>query len=324
MPEGPKTTGDNGGPITGRLTPDRVGDALEALRFAIREIERLGVEVPDHSRLAQHITLLESLDGAETYPDEPGQRSAIASALLDAAQFSLVASVLPEDGREALILDLGRSIKGSQVRASEESAEPYQFQSQLVFGALMVAAGHDVRVPTGQGMPDFVIPDGTLTHGVEVKRPTSRSKVSRVLRKAADQIAGTGGRGLVVLDGSDLLGTSGSEVVERDSGRDRFRARFEQEFRGLVDEVVGIIRQPDSTAPRPRFESVAALTVMGTGWLWITSEKVPGGWPESRAFFHGRRLYNVHDLTFHRGTMLLDMVEDAIRKSGSFEVTPTD
>lgn len=310
-----------------RLTIDRVPEAINALEFAVKEFERERAPSPVHGRLQQHIRMLREIEGATCYPADPSTRARIATAMGDAAQFSWIASVLPDSPVSTFLADVKRALNGSQVRRSDESAQPYQFQSQLYFGAMLASSGHRIAVKDGDGLPDFFAPNGSLPHPIEVKRPTSRVKIRRNLTIAADQIHAAGSRGLLVIDLSDVLQSSSDGLLEGPGQPDPWRDRFEAPFQAEKLNVARLIHGGIGTsAPMPRFRSVAAYCVFASGWLWSSSVETPTGWPEYRAFFYCRRVYSTrHSLTYHRGTRLRDMVERALRRFvGGLEITAAD
>jgi hypothetical protein len=310
---------------SGGLTVHRVPEAIAALEFVNSELPSVGINAYERTRLHQHLRLLRTVVGATSYPDDPTLRPAIANAMGDAAQFSQIASVIPRQQVASFVRDLKHALNGSQTRSPAESAEPYRFQSQLVFGAMLAAAGHDLAVRDGEGLPDFFARNGTMLHGIEIKRPKGKSGISSGVAKAAVQIAAAGGLGMVVIDVSDILQTSFARIVEPTGGTDLWREQFQEAFRALTADIDCVIREPGSTAPRRPYESVVAYCAFGNGWVWRTSDADPVGWPEFRAMCYARRLYRVHDLAFHRGTWLRDAVESALEhSSGSVELTRCD
>lgn len=307
------------------LTIDRVPEAIRGLEFALDELAAVGAATGEHSRLKQHLRLLRSIEGRSAYPNDPRLRPEIAAALGDAVQFSWVASVLPRQAVRTLVDELLRALRGAAVRSASDSAEPYQLQSQLYFGAMLAAAGHDIAVKEGEGLPDFFARSGTLLHGIEIKRPTSVRNLRKTLTKGADQLANAGGRGLLVLDMSELIQSTSPDVVEQEGGQDLWRERFAEPYRRMRLTVDRILREPGSTAARPRYKSVIAYCTLAAGSAWIASPSNPSGWPEYRAMFYARRLYGAHDLSFHRGTWLREMIFTTLERFvGAVEVTEWD
>jgi hypothetical protein len=176
------------------------------LGHSVERITEFGVRVHRASRLPLAQTLLLRTAAAEKFPSTERELIRIGNALLTAWDFRLITHALPPTGLPSLAEDLRRSIGGSLDDLEPTAA--HRAQSQLAFGAVLVAGGLRPLAPDTSGgpSPDYVVSVDTLPIGVEVKRPMRIANLTAAVDEAARQLTGFGSRHWAVhVDLSDAV-----------------------------------------------------------------------------------------------------------------------
>ena len=276
------------------LQPADLERSISVLEEAIADLRRWGLRVPELGRLQAHLKTLRGVQDAGEFPLDSGRRTVVAHALRDASDFAAIAIALEPARMEAIATELARTMGGTP-HQSERGREAYQFQSQFFCGAVMSAAGVYLRASTGAGpYPDFVVDNGTLRHGIEVKRPESSRGVERGLRSAATQLAAVDG-GMVVMDLSDGLQSDLVLPVQKGEGFHAWHSETDSRFRASVRTVTELVgRRAFSNATH-----VLSVGFFARGWLW--HEVGPSGGPALPEFF-GR--FYVETLAQPAGTLM--------------------
>lgn len=298
---------------TGRFRFSRLPEAIDALESTIADLEKASVRVPESGRLRMHVATLRAAMALGAYDSEPVARRRVANALRDAAEFSYVTSVLPANQSRQIAVELQRAMGGTTDQ-QEATGEPYQFQSQYFFAALLAQSGIDLRVAENQeALPDFLVPNGTRVHGIEIKRPGSLKRLREAVGKARTQLGRVSGGGMIVVDASDIIAADLTDAVEAPAGPDTWHDRFAPPFRDVLVHIHDQICKPGRTAPRPRYSAVINYSVFARGWVWNVDADSGESWPEFRSMFYSRRVYRARNLAFHRGTWLRDSLERGLR-----------
>ena len=212
----------------------------------------------------------------------------MSNAIRDAAEFNMIGNALEETRVEAIAQELKRALKGTSTQ-DESNRTPYQFQSQFFFGSIFALGGLTLTVAGDHhGFPDFVVDNGTLRHGIEVKRPESRDGLQRALRSGADQLARLTGPGMLALDLTEVLDADPGTLL---GSYDEWEAALTQRFYELEAEIDAQIRRDIGK----RFRGVSAVAFYSRGGAWAAHEDVGGGavpvyhmrfgyWPVSTLF----------------------------------------
>lgn len=155
------------------------------------------------------VRLLERSVRLRSFPDDDVVLSSLSNAIMAAWDFRAICHVLPPTPIPSLIEDLRRAVKGSL--NEHRATVALRAQSQVNFGALLVAGGLFPQAPstTGGPSPDYVITFQTLPIAFEVKRPETHDTVKRNVLDAIGQMRGFGARYQAIhLDMTDVVGSS--------------------------------------------------------------------------------------------------------------------
>lgn len=183
-------------------------EAADDLSAAIEILAQWGVRIPRRSRLRTAERDLRRLASKGSLPAHLGRRRRAVSALFVAMDYAAIAAALPDHADAELRKQLTSSVQGPLTTYGGSESE-LQLQSQHWVGAFLRAAGTTPMIPKATSRPgkrpDFLVPNGVSTYGIEVKRPTSRRRLVPSLDTAAEQLRSYDVRGCLVLDATDLL-----------------------------------------------------------------------------------------------------------------------
>lgn len=194
------------------LTPERMAGLADRLKEAIAAIEEWGISLDPASRLKETEDLLRDVASAGSFPVSHDGLVEVAHAARDAQEFAEISGMLPEKPLRpvARALKNATQVELSDDEWSEIGGAPYQSQSELWVGAMLSCAADFLGVPHRPGWPDYIVTEGNMKYGVEVKRPRSARRVRRLASKAAKQlqvpIENYHG-GALVMDLTDCLGS---------------------------------------------------------------------------------------------------------------------
>lgn len=182
-----------------------MADLADRMMEALTVIEEWGIRVDAISRLREGERLLRDVAAANAFPQSHDKLVRVAHAARDAQEFSEISGMLPDEPIHKVAVAL-RDAATSQT--SETSLHPYQAQAELWVGAMLSCAADFVGSPRGRGRPDYIVREGNMQYGIEVKRPESTRRVMRRAFKAAKQLrldAPNYHGGALVMDLTDCL-----------------------------------------------------------------------------------------------------------------------
>jgi hypothetical protein len=191
-----------------QLTPARLADVATYLEDATKAFRTWGVKIASGTRLLKSIDLLRQIADSGQYPSDRVCLAVIGEAIRDAQEFIEIANVLPDNPIEAVQHDLGRAVRGDLI-APGPTGPNLQFQSQLWVAAMIGEPDFPAGVlsmRSSEESPDYVLRNGTLEYGVEVKRPSGKLDAKTIVRKAARQIRSPRFHGgVIVVDLTDCV-----------------------------------------------------------------------------------------------------------------------
>lgn len=166
-------------------TAERMADLADRLTHAIAVIAKWGIQV-DASRLIDAKRLLRDVAAAKSFPESHDELVKIAHAARDAQEFAEISGMLPDEPIPPVATALrdattDRTPKDSPLR-------PYQAQAELWVGAMLSCATDFVGSPLDHGRPDYVVRQGNMQYGIEVKRPQSADRILRGASKGSKQL----------------------------------------------------------------------------------------------------------------------------------------
>lgn len=289
------------------ITPASLVGHADALEAACESLEELGVMLHTAGRLRLQVKLLRNIATAGAFPKDASGLLRTINAIRDAAEFGLIGAVLGSDPEGTITKELQKAVAGS-LEQDEDKREPYQFQAQYFFGAILTASDADVGVAPGGG-PDFFVPNGGMHHGIEVKAPSGLKGLGKAVSKAADQLR-VRGRGMLVLDVSKLVAEV-IPLVDPTGTQSSLKASVEAAFHPLRDQVRDLVTGGHAHAARRGYEGIMASACVARVAQWHGSESSLR--PALSAAFSWRRYYSTrHNLWWHRGTWMGQVLEEAL------------
>jgi hypothetical protein len=183
-------------------------EAIEDIDGAISILRAYGVKVPESSRLHQaKDVLMEAVNTGALVPAHRGDSLGL-RALETSLDFSAIAATLPPTRVADVRRELSAAVEGGLELAAENQTA-LQYQSQYVVRAALVRAGlqpmHPLAGPRKGKKPDLLIEQGTMTYGIEAKRPQAARNVVPRMEDARDQLRHYGVAGAVLIDVSDCI-----------------------------------------------------------------------------------------------------------------------
>lgn len=252
--------------------PRTCGQIAKRLGAAIEILESTGIRVSDLGRLKLARDRLISTAAVDRFPDDERERRLTAWAIRDAQDYDQILRVFHPDAIRHLAPEIQRAIAGDP-RSLPSLRQSLTFQTQFWVGAVLKHAGVDVLVPRGDGqkMPDYFVLNGTLRHGIEVKRPSTSTHLRALLSIAAKQLAAQSTRGAVVVDISDCLDQP-DLLAHGDDTEDLERAA-DAAFTSLANNLGDIIlAELNRYGYASAFSNIIALIVFARGRYWPTGD----------------------------------------------------
>lgn len=304
------------------LTPDLCKHMAGFLGDAITKLRAWNVRVLDVSRLEVERRLLLDVATRGCYPHNPAQLRQIAHALRDAHEFRYISASMPEARIEQLVKELQRTVGGTPDRRSCKR-EAYQYQTQFWVGAILGFGNVRPIIPptSSRRSPDYLLRNGTLSYGVEVKRPETPEGAERQMLSGARQLASAGVGGAVVIDISDCLAPEATEVIH---GNESDSAELEsaQTFQAIATRLEQLAFDDDRNQPRAEFLPATVMVVMASVFRWRLDDlRYPDLIKLCRfaAFWKNR-----NTLAYHRTLWLRDILFRGMQATGHNLVSNRD
>ncbi len=287
-------------------TPRRCGEFADRLQDAIDRLAAAGMSVPSASRLPSAVRALSRVAKTDAFPTADQKRTELLDAIRDAAEWPLISMVYKDALLGTVKEDMRRAIKG---KLGSRTGPSLQLQAQLFFGAILRQDGKPIAAPVNQGLPDFIISDGNLAHGVEVKAPFARSGLSRAVSKARTQLKRPSGGGMLVIDASALIE---SDLAALEVNPPNY-ATLESTVNNSFDELVGAVRMLVPTpGPWRRHQGIVVTVFVARAHAWIPT--LAGPRPASVIAAVAERYFRASgSLTYLRATMLRDRIGTGLK-----------
>lgn len=182
-----------------------MADCADDLEDAIAKIEEWRIRLHPVSRLKRTVSVLRDVAAKGSFPESPDELFEVARAARDAREFVEISGMLPDEPVRPVARALKKAAKGD---LSQKGDTPRQFQSELWVGALLSCSTDFLGVPLRDFRPEYIVRNGNLQYGIEVKRPTKAETVldcantgSKQLRVPIQHYHG----GALVVDLTDCL-----------------------------------------------------------------------------------------------------------------------
>jgi hypothetical protein len=230
----------------------------QRIRESLKVLETLGAELPNHGRFSQAADLLESWPSrrASVSIDDHETLGAFGNAARNAWDLYFIAVAAEQTaprGRPSVFLreKLSLMLRGA-LDESGRDTEPQNTQFELLVAARLSLAGLSVY----PGEPDLLFDFGTERTGIAAKRVRSLSfsRLSKHLKKAGEQIAGSGHRGWFAVNLDTRFERARGKVTPSD---------LDHEFGTIFDSVDKQLEDAN------RSESVLGFLLFGFSAEWI-------------------------------------------------------
>ncbi|HEX6367758.1 MAG TPA: hypothetical protein VF006_02420, partial [Longimicrobium sp.] len=215
---------------------------------------------------------------------------------------------LPDERLEVIATDLQRVV-GGQLGQMAGKRTAFQFQSQFWAGAMLVGTGVSAVVPPqgSETRVDYLLMNGTINYGVEVKRPEKRETAGKLLRDAASQLRRAKLEGAVIMDLSDCF-------QEFWHSADVPRGRTEAGFDEMASELSSMIFDEHARKIQPGFENVLALMLTIRSIHWYEGQEQPD--LMLRSFYGSFNRGPRGTLRYHRGVWLRNLMQNGLESWG--------
>lgn len=243
------------------LTPAACSALAAALRDAIATFESWNLSVI-FGRLHAAEQHLRRVAEQDSYGSSEAELIQTAKAVALASDFYMISMALRSERDDPIAEELAVALRGN-LGGNSKNTSPYEIQAQYWTGMLLAQSGLRPAVPPIAGRrPDFVISVGTLSCGVEVKRPRSINSVMRCLSDAAKQLRDYKLPGVIALDLSECIVSDNLILpISRMPSREIVRQH-------LYPEATQLMNYVNSYTRSDKFSRITALVVFARLWVW--------------------------------------------------------
>ena len=182
-----------------RVTTSSFDDDLREIQEVYAQFSRLNIPTVPLSRINAYRDAFESLKRAkdERRLDYP-LAVRVLQTLMEFAQLkTIIKAAVASPNRAAWEGQLRRLVSGPSAPAPGSKHSPaHDFQFESFVAAVCELSGYEI----GFAEPDVVVRDDSCAFGIAAKRPSSKRRIEKNCRKAANQIRRSGLPGLIALD----------------------------------------------------------------------------------------------------------------------------
>lgn len=274
---------------------------------------KAGVRVPKSGRLRDALQTIERVAASGTLPITKREQLKFAEAMSDAGELYEIGHILPARPSSQVVGELGKLMKGS-LGDLHANKGPRRFQSQFWLATILHRGGYRPRVPPdkGTGAPDYLIDEGTMTYGAEIKRPDSSKSAKAAVYEAAAQLRDYGVKGAVMLDLSVAADIHQLVWLPRDeaynaaqSAKMRFRA---------VARRLGEVVDRDYNTPGAALQNVLVIFFHARTYSWIEGE--PSGLARVALAHAGAWVKPVKNLEYHNTINIQKRIITGLQNAG--------
>jgi hypothetical protein len=245
-----------------RLSPSACGALALAIDDAIAVFDEWGL--PRSARLLQAKKLLLRVNVTQSYGTTAQQLKETANAIIVANDFYLISRTMKGGRADPVASELKGSMGGKLFRNKGNKQTPFDIQSQFWFGTVLAHSGlHPAVIDSQDTRPDFAITVGTLSCGVELKRPHSDKAAWRNISTAASQLRTFGKPGIIVLDLSACVGVD--ELIVHGGPRTT-RQTVDHRFYRLVDQLNARVERYRHS---DKFQRVMMIVMYARFFSWV-------------------------------------------------------
>jgi hypothetical protein len=251
-----------------RLSPSACSALAAAIDDALEIFDRWQLPTGMSTRLLKARSRLVKVVDQNSYGKNSVELYETAKAILLANEFYLISRTLKEDRAEPIAEELDVALGGALREIESKKKRAFDIQSQFWFGTVLAYSGLHPAVPDGKKRrPDFIISVGSLSCGVEVKRPKSQESAWRNVASAASQLRSYGLPGVIAVDLSQCVGAD-ELVLHR--GAVSARQIVKHRFYPLVNQLTEAVRNYSQS---DKFDRILLLKTYARFFNWTLGEE---------------------------------------------------
>jgi hypothetical protein len=250
------------------LSPPACSALAAAVDDALDIFCRWQLPVGMSTRLLKAKSRLLKVANQNSYGETSDELYETAKAILLANEFYLISRTLKEDRAEPIAQELEIALGGTLSETKSKNKNAFDIQSQFWFGTVLAYSGLHPAVPDSKKRrPDFIINVGSLSCGVEIKRPQSGESAWRAISSAASQLRAYGLPGVIAVDLSQCVGAD-ELILHR--GAVAARQIVRHRFYPLVNQLTHAVRNYSRS---DKFDRILLLKTYVRFFNWTPGEK---------------------------------------------------
>jgi hypothetical protein len=251
------------------VNPAACGKIRRALDSGVAAFRRWGIQPPPGSWIQEATTWLDSVVARNSLGQNDDELKRTSSAIAMAVDLYHIGTCLGEDANRQVAAELAKVAHG-RLLGRGDSAAGKDYLTQFWVGALLAQSKLNPRVIAydveDQSKPDFLIPKGKISFGVEVKRPRSPTSARRAVHKAASQLRTLNGPGIIIIDATECMSVDPWAVTQSAaSAREQVRSDIRELHKKLRLEAT-------SYTLSDKFSHVSMMITFARFWNWTVDE----------------------------------------------------
>jgi hypothetical protein len=250
------------------LSPSACAALAAAVDDAIEAFSKWQIPTGVNSKLLKARKCLLKVAEQDSYGTTQTDLIETAKAILLANDFYVISRTLTESRADPIAKELEIALRGPLSEIETENRNAFDILSQFWFGTVLAFSGLHPAVPDSKKTkPDFLVYEGTLVFGVEIKRPQSPSSAVRALSSAASQLRKYGEPGIIVLDVTRSVSAEALILYRGSlSARQLMKSRFDRLASQLFETV-------ENNSDSDKFDRIVVLVVFARFFNWTLGGK---------------------------------------------------
>jgi hypothetical protein len=251
-----------------RLSPSACSALAAAIDDASEVFSRWQLPTGMSTRLLKAKGRLLKVADQDSYGTTPDELYETAKAIILANDFYLISRTLKDDRADPIAEELEVALGGTLSEIETKKKNAFDIQSQFWFGTVLAYSGLHPAVPDSKKRrPDFLINVGSLSCGVEIKRPKTQASAWRALSSAASQLREYGLPGAIVLDLTQCV--NADELILH-KGRVSASQIVKHRFYPLADRLT---KEASNYSRSDKFGRILLLKMYARYFNWTLGEK---------------------------------------------------
>lgn len=251
------------------VTPAACAEIRQVLNHGVAAFRRWGIEPPPGSWIQEAAAWLDTVVARSSLGRNDDEIRRTSAAIALAVDLYHIGMCLGTEANRQIAAELAEVARG-RLLGTGGSAAGKDFLSQFWVGALLAQSRLHPHVIAydrkGHAKPDFVLEKGKVQFAAEVKHPRSPASAERLVLKAASQLRGFEGPGIIIVDATECMSVDPWAITASTANaREQMRA----ELRALHDTLRGKVSPYTRSG---RFSHVSMLITFARYWNWTVDE----------------------------------------------------